>query len=82
MNLIRKWLEFLEAFLTSKLRAWYWHFEVERLAFEHFYNDQRMSGEAKLKANLCALLAQAIHFFVEDEALLLEQPEGEQNGKE
>lgn len=77
MNLIRKWLESFETCLVGRLRAWYWHCEVEKMALEHFYNYEMMPVEAKLKANLWALIAHSIHFFAEDEALLLEPLETE-----
>lgn len=77
MNLIRKWLESFEAYLVGRLRAWYWHCEVEKMALEHFYHPETMPVEEKLKANLWALVAHTIHFFAEDEALLLEPPETE-----
>ncbi|MFQ5577707.1 MAG: hypothetical protein ACE5G8_12060 [Anaerolineae bacterium] len=65
----------IELALVSRLRAWYWHMEVERLALNHFYRCAAMPPEALLKRAFCALVARAIHFFVTPEALLLEPPQ-------
>jgi hypothetical protein len=65
--------------LVNRLRAWYWHFEVERLALARFYDDSPFPVEAKLKTLLCLVIVHMIRFFVEDEALLLAPAETEQN---
>jgi len=73
MRLIHK----IETTLVQKLRAWYWHFEVERLALEHFYSDAMMPLEIWLKARCCTLVVKTIRFFVWDDDLLLEPPDAE-----
>ncbi len=65
----------IENALVTRLRAWYWHLEVERLALEHFYRNNPALIESKFKASLYGFMARMIHFFMEDKALLLEPPE-------
>ena len=65
----------LELALLNRLRAWYWHVEVERKAIERF--DGQL--EAQLKAGVYRAIARLIRFFVEDEALLLAPAETESN---
>lgn len=59
----------IELALLNSLRAWYWHFEVERMALEHLYGDGPLPVEAKLKELFCLAFIRIIEFFVEDEAL-------------
>jgi len=67
----------LEAALVCRLRAWYWHFEVERLAIRHFYQHAPLPLDAALRLAWCTLVTFIIHFFTTDEALLLEPPDAE-----
>jgi hypothetical protein len=67
----------LELALLNRLRAWYWHFEVERLALKHLYAAGTYPVEAKLKDLLCLTIIHIIQFFVEDDALLRTTPDTE-----
>jgi hypothetical protein len=60
----------IELALLNRLRAWYWHFEVERMALKHLYGDNPFPVEAKTKELLYLTVACIIQFFVEDDALL------------
>ncbi|RME46836.1 MAG: hypothetical protein D6796_08490 [Caldilineae bacterium] len=62
----------MEAALVRRLRRWYWHFEVERMALHHFYRNAPLPLDAALRLALCTLLTHLIHFFVTDEALFLD----------
>jgi hypothetical protein len=69
----------IELALVSRLRAWYWHFEVERMALKHLYGDTIYPVEAIMKDLLFLTVVSIIQFFVEADALLRTPSETEQN---
>lgn len=67
-----KSLRKLEALIINKLRKWYWHFELERMVFEVTFQGKITPIDIAWRVMIAYIITYTIRFFVEDEALLIE----------